>query len=95
MEKIDKFIKNPYVLALVWLMVISALLHLLNLFFSLIRTKNIQEINYFNVICLSLNFPSLGKTMQNFYISIITEVLIYVIFLIIFKIYSMKYKKKI
>ena len=83
-----KQIKNYYLLALIILTLIAAFLHMFNIFIYIIKTRDVQAINFFNVITLNLLFPSLGKGIPNLIISLVVELIIFLTVLIIIKLYS-------
>ena len=68
--------RNNVFKGLMYAMILSATLHLLACFYMAMRTNNTDYINMFNILGISLIFPSLGSGEGNSLIGIIAVILV-------------------
>ncbi len=87
-RKIRKFLsylspslENKYINALFLLMLFSAIIHLLILFYIAITTKDLYVLNYFHILEITYFLPSLASNITGNIISIFFVVLFYMVIL--------------
>jgi len=76
-----KIVKNKYVNALFVLMLFSAIVHMIIIFYSTIDSGNFYTINYFNILDLDLFYPDILNSFSGNIFSIFFVVVLYLIIL--------------
>ncbi len=78
-----KIVKNKYLNALFLLMLLSAIIHVLILFYMFSKSGNIYILNFFNIVDLSYFLPS---SVNSFFGNIVSFIFVIVLYGIILKI---------
>lgn len=76
-----KIVKNKYLNALFLLMLFSAIVHMIILFFLAITQQNTSLINYFNILNISYFLPQLAGSFQQDVVSFVFTAAIYLVIL--------------
>jgi hypothetical protein len=76
-----EIVKNKYVNSLFLLMLFSAIIHMIILFFIAIWTGNLYVLNYFNILSISYFIPNFLNSFFGDVVSFLFALLIYVIIL--------------
>lgn len=77
-----KIVKNKYINALFILMLFSAIIHMLVVFFAVVISGDLYLINYFNILGADLFYPD---AFNNFFGNIFSLFFVIVIYFIILK----------
>ena len=77
-----QIVKNKYVNSLLLLMLASATVHMIILFFIAIWTKNLYFLNYFNIISVSYFVPNFLDSISGDIISFIFAGVVYLVILL-------------
>ena len=76
-----KIVKNKYINALFILMLFSAIVHTLVVFYFALILRDLYFVNYFNILDLDLFYPDIFNNFMGNIFSILFVVLIYLIIL--------------
>jgi len=82
----SKIVKNKYINTLFLLMLFSAIVHMVILFFKAIKSLDIYVLNYFNILDIDLFYPNIFNSLLGNVFSLIFMVAIYFIILKINKV---------
>ena len=74
-------VKNKYLNALLLLMLFSAIIHMVVLFYITISAGNIYLLNYFNILSLDYFSPGIFDNLGGNIIATVTIILIYIVIL--------------
>ncbi|MSU54390.1 MAG: hypothetical protein EXS48_00930 [Candidatus Staskawiczbacteria bacterium] len=72
-----KIVKNKYLNALFLLMLFSAIVHMLMLFYFAIISKDLYVLNYFNILDVDIFFPNIFNNFAGNIFSVILVIIIY------------------
>jgi len=76
-----KIVKNKYLNALFLLMLFSAIVHMLIIFYFAVISNNLYILNYFNILDLDLFFPDVFNSVSGNVFSVLFVLTIYLIIL--------------
>ncbi len=76
-----RIVKNKYLNALLLLMLFSAIIHLLILFYTALTTQDLYVLNYFHILDITYFFPNFFKNRLGNIISILFVISFYVVLL--------------
>lgn len=76
-----QIVKNKYINSLLLLMLASAAVHVIILFFISVGTGNLYVLNYFNILSISYFIPNFLNSIFGDFISFLFALLIYAIIL--------------
>jgi len=76
-----KIVKNKYINTLFILMLFSAIVHMLVVFYSALTSRDLYVVNYFNILDLDLFYPNIFNSFIGNIFSIFFVVTIYLIIL--------------
>jgi uncharacterized membrane protein len=76
-----QIVKNKYLNALFLLMLFSAIVHMIILFYLAIVNGNFYIVNYFNILSIGSFFPNIFNSFWGNVFSVVVAVLIYLIIL--------------
>jgi len=77
----SRIVKNKYINALFLLMLFSAIVHMIILFFKAIKSLDIYVLNYFNILDIDLFYPNIFNSFLGNVFSLIFMIVIYFIIL--------------
>ena len=77
-----QIVKNKYMNSALLLMLVSASVHMVILFFIAIWTKNLYFLNYFNIISISYFIPNFLNSIPGDIVSFIFAAIVYIIILV-------------
>ena len=73
-----RIVKNKYLNAVFVLMLFSAIVHMVILFFLSFKTKDIYVLNYFNILDIDLFIPNILNNNLGNFISFVFMIFIYI-----------------
>ena len=76
-----KLLKSPYFNALVKSLLVLVCIHVITITISFIQTKQIDDLNIFNIIGISKFYLPISDGFNNFLLSLLFLVLVYFFFL--------------
>ncbi len=76
-----KIVKNKYINALFLLMLLSAIVHMLILFYFTILSGNIYILNYFNILSFGLFYRNIFNSLSGNIFSLIFVAVLYLVIL--------------